>query len=52
MKNNEANIQSGERLSFFKLFAEKGYFVEIPIIQRDYVQGRESSSELDSGENR
>ena len=46
MKNNELNIQSGERLTFFKLFTEKGYHVEIPIIQRDYAQGRDSSSEV------
>lgn len=33
---------SGERLSFFKLFNEKKYTIEIPIIQRDYAQGRAS----------
>ena len=36
----------GERLSFAKLFIEKGFKVEIPIIQRDYAQGRSSESEL------
>jgi len=37
---------SGERLSFFKLFSEKNYTVEIPIIQRDYAQGRASEYEV------
>lgn len=36
-KNNE---YKGERLSFFKLFSEKHYKVVIPIIQRNYAQGR------------
>jgi len=45
--NNIKNItKSGERLSFFKLFNEKGYHIEIPIIQRDYAHGRDSSSEV------
>ncbi len=41
-------IQSGERLSFFNLFDVKGknFHVEIPIIQRDYAQGRESTLEV------
>lgn len=46
MKSNEIDIQSGERLSFYKLFTEKGYHIEIPIIQRDYAQGRASSFEV------
>ena len=46
MNNEDLNIQSGERLSFHKLFAEKGYQIEIPIIQRDYAQGRNSSEEV------
>lgn len=37
---------SGERLSFFKLFSEKMFKVEIPIIQRDYAQGRPSQREV------
>jgi len=37
------NTHSGERLSFFKLFKEKKYRVLIPIIQRDYAQGRKST---------
>lgn len=30
----------GERLSFFKLFSQKQFKIVIPIIQRDYAQGR------------
>lgn len=37
---------SGEKLTFIKLFTEKNYSVEIPIIQRDYAQGRKGSSEI------
>ena len=44
MKNVDTN--SGERLSFFKLFSEKKYRVEIPLIQRDYAQGRSSEKEV------
>ncbi|MHB8209037.1 GmrSD restriction endonuclease domain-containing protein [Mucilaginibacter sp.] len=40
------DIYSGERLSFLDLFNKKGYRVEIPIIQRDYAQGRSSSAEI------
>jgi hypothetical protein len=36
----------GEKLSFHKLVSEKNYTVEIPIIQRDYAQGRESANEI------
>jgi uncharacterized protein with ParB-like and HNH nuclease domain len=32
----------GEKLSFYKLLSEKNYIIEIPIIQRDYAQGREN----------
>ncbi|MDE5418474.1 DUF262 domain-containing protein [Labilibaculum sp. DW002] len=46
MSDNNNLINSGERLSFFKLFVEKEYKIEIPIIQRDYAQGRNSSSEV------
>ncbi|MGE4346048.1 MAG: DUF262 domain-containing protein [Flavobacteriaceae bacterium] len=44
--NNIIDTQSGERLSFFKLFNERKYRVLIPIIQRDYAQGRKSSKEV------
>lgn len=37
----------GETLSFFQLF-DKGFDIEIPIIQRDYAQGRESVFEVRS----
>lgn len=35
-----SNEYRGERLSFFKLFSQKHYKLVIPIIQRDYAQGR------------
>ena len=44
--NNTINTQSGERLSFFKLFSDKKYRVLIPIIQRDYAQGRATTKEI------
>lgn len=44
--SKDLKIQSGERLSFSKLFSEKGFKIEIPIIQRDYAQGRNSSTEV------
>ena len=46
MENTDANSQSGERLSFFGIFKQKGYSVEIPIIQRDYAQGRRTTKEI------
>lgn len=44
--SKDLKIQSGERLSFSKLFYEKSFKIEIPIIQRDYAQGRNSSTEV------
>jgi hypothetical protein len=45
--SNEYDLSgSGERLSFFKLFTEKNFKIEIPIIQRDYAQGRSSEEEV------
>ncbi len=44
--NNTIETQSGERLTFFQLFDEKEYHIEIPIIQRDYAQGRKASFEV------
>lgn len=38
----------GEKVSFYKLVSEKNYTIEIPIIQRDYAQGRNSASEIRS----
>jgi len=46
MSNNNDEKQSGERLTFLKLFDERNYHVEIPIIQRDYAQGRDSTLEI------
>lgn len=43
-----SNINS-EQLSFYKLFSEKDINIEIPIIQRDYAQGRKSVSEIRNG---
>lgn len=37
---------SGERLSFFQIFFTKNLNVEIPIIQRDYAQGRDVEIEV------
>jgi hypothetical protein len=45
MSNNSINTESGGRLSFYKLLGEKNYRVEIPIIQRDYAQGRKSNTD-------
>ncbi len=44
--NSTLETQSGERLTFFQLFDEKEYHIEIPIIQRDYAQGRIASFEV------
>ncbi|MFZ4590425.1 MAG: DUF262 domain-containing protein [Ignavibacteria bacterium] len=44
MKTTDLN--KSEKLSFFQLFSEKNYIVEIPIIQRDYAQGRLPLKEL------
>lgn len=42
--NSNMLAYSGERLSFVQLFSEKHFRVEIPIIQRDYAQGRDNQS--------
>ncbi|MEJ7823319.1 MAG: DUF262 domain-containing protein [Chitinophagaceae bacterium] len=41
-----SNNYIGEPLSFFQLFAEKDLRIEVPIIQRDYAQGRSRESEV------
>lgn len=41
---NAKYTQQGERLSFFELFAKKHYKVVVPIIQREYAQGRKNTS--------
>ncbi|MEQ9403571.1 MAG: DUF262 domain-containing protein [Cyclobacteriaceae bacterium] len=40
---NLTELKSGEKLSFFGLFNQKDLIIEIPIIQRDYAQGRKGS---------
>lgn len=40
MSNIKIDSYSGERISFYQLFEQKNLNVEIPIIQRDYAQGR------------
>ncbi len=46
---NDTNAYQGERLTFFQLCSEKDWDIEIPIIQRDYAQGRKSSQEVRDG---
>lgn len=46
---SDTNVYQGERLTFFQLCSEKGWDIEIPIIQRDYAQGRKSSKEVRDG---
>ena len=46
MNPPNTQIESGERLSFYQLFAEKNLTIEIPIIQRDYAQGRNTSKQV------
>jgi hypothetical protein len=46
MSDMEINTSSGERLSFYQLFEQKNLQVEIPIIQRDYAQGRIEVAEV------
>jgi len=43
------DINIGERLSFIQLIKNKGYQIEIPIIQRDYAQGRVEETEIREG---
>lgn len=38
------NEYRGERLSFFEIFSKKQYKLVVPIIQRDYAQGRVNDS--------
>ncbi len=41
---SNTNIYKGENLSFFELLEK--HYVEIPIIQRDYAQGRKDKEEI------
>lgn len=43
---NVENLQTGERLTFYQIFDTKKYQIEIPIIQRDYAQGRATEHEI------
>ena len=40
------NLQQGQRLSFIQLFRDYDLSIEIPIIQRDYAQGRQQAKEV------
>lgn len=44
--NEKINTESGERLSFYKLLKLKKYRIQIPIIQRDFAQGRKTSKDV------
>lgn len=44
--NNNKNDLVGRRYSFHQLFIESNFMIEIPIIQRDYAQGRKNKSEV------
>ena len=46
MDNHDILTHSGERLSFFQLINQKRLSIEVPIIQRDYAQGRDNQSAL------
>jgi hypothetical protein len=46
MNQFETFLKTGERLTFISLFTHKRYHVEIPLIQRDYAQGRETAFEV------
>ena len=39
------NNKEGKRLSFYKVFTQEQFHIEVPIIQRDYAQGRPSFDE-------
>lgn len=46
MNDIKIDSRSGERLSFYQLFEQMNMQVEIPIIQRDYAQGRIEVAEV------
>ncbi len=46
MNNQMDNLQQGHRLSFIQLFQDFDLSIEIPIIQRDYAQGRQQAAEV------
>lgn len=43
---SSANDLIGKRISFYQLFTDYNFTVEVPTIQRDYAQGRESKKEV------
>lgn len=45
-QTKHTHAMSGERFSFFQLFDDKSFRLEIPIIQRDYAQGRPSEQNV------
>jgi len=51
MMSNSTTIETkqeneGKKLSFYQLFSQENLTIEIPIIQRDYAQGRETASNI------
>lgn len=42
MENNSITIQKNEQISFYQLFKTYNLQINIPIIQREYAQGRDS----------
>lgn len=46
MNHLPTSVNSGERLSFYQLFQDKSLRVEIPLMQRDYAQGRANENEV------
>lgn len=46
MTNQMDNLQQGQRLSFIQLFRDFDLSIEIPIIQRDYAQGRQQAADV------
>lgn len=49
MSNSPNLLDSGKRLSFYQLFEQEKLRVEIPLIQRDYAQGRAEVIEVRTG---
>lgn len=47
MTNNITTTDRGERLSFHQLFVDRNFRLVIPIIQREYAQGRSTDSARD-----
>lgn len=46
MSNSHLAVPSGQRVSFYQLFTTKNLRVEIPLLQRDYAQGRVRETEV------